>query len=141
GGIVPVRHRARRTGRNAWRRGDAEPPSFVRTLLARAGGSVRHAGAVSPLQARGGRGTAVKPVNKWAVLAVIAGGILVADQVTKYLAVAHLTYAFQAAGAHSFAQKLDAFVSQRDLLGRGGVQVIPNFWQFRYTQNPGAAWG
>ena len=88
----------------------------------------------------------MRPVNKWVVLAVIAGGILVADQVTKYLAVAHLTYALQIAGAHTFAQKLDAFVSQKDLLERGladpnFVQVIPNFWQFRYTQNRGAAWG
>ena len=33
----------------------------------------------------------MKPVNKWILLALISATIVVADQVTKYLAVAHLT--------------------------------------------------
>ena len=88
----------------------------------------------------------MKPVNKWILLALISATIVVADQVTKYLAVAHLTYAVQAAGARSFGERVQAFVSQKDLLERGladprPVQVVPSFWQFRYTQNRGAAWG
>jgi signal peptidase II len=88
----------------------------------------------------------VKPISKWTVLAVVSLGILVSDQVTKYLAVAHLTYAFQAAGAKTTQEKLGAFVTQTDLLERGladprPVQVVPSFWQFRYTQNRAAAFG
>jgi len=88
----------------------------------------------------------VRPINKWVVLAVIAGGILIADQVTKYLAVAHLTYAFQVAGARTPGEKIAAFIEQKDLQERGladpnFVQVFPSFWQFRYTQNRGAAFG
>ena len=37
------------------------------------------------------------PFSKWKLLAMIAGTVLVADQVTKYLAVAHLTWAFETA--------------------------------------------
>ncbi|HWE24988.1 MAG TPA: signal peptidase II [Myxococcales bacterium] len=85
-------------------------------------------------------------MNKWVLLALLSGFIVVSDQVTKYLAVAHLTYAFQAGGAHTFGEKVHAFVAQKDLLERGladprFVQVVPSFWQFRYTQNRGAAWG
>jgi len=84
------------------------------------------------------------PFSKWKLLALIAGFSLVADQVTKYLAVEHLTHAFEVAGAHSFAEKLGAFVSQKDLLERGlakgaPVNVVDSFWQHRYTQNRGAA--
>jgi signal peptidase II len=88
----------------------------------------------------------VRPINKWVVLAVIAGGILIADQVTKYLAVAHLTYAFQVAGARTPREKITAFIEQKNLQERGladpnFVPVFPSFWQFRYTQNRGAAFG
>jgi signal peptidase II len=88
----------------------------------------------------------VKPVNKWVVLAVLAGAIVIADQVTKYLAVAHLTYTFQVVGARTLGEKVDAFVAQKDLRDRGlsdprFVQVVPSFWQFRYAENRGAAWG
>ncbi len=84
-------------------------------------------------------------MSKWKLLALIAGLWFVADQVTKYLAVEHLTAAFAVARAHSFPEKLSAFVSQKDLLERGlaaptPVNVAP-FWQHRYTQNRGAAWG
>lgn len=85
------------------------------------------------------------PLSKWKLLALIAGVVLVADQVTKLLAVEHLTYAFSSANAHSLGEKLHAFVSEKDLLERGladptPVNVLP-FWQNRYTQNRGAAWG
>jgi signal peptidase II len=83
--------------------------------------------------------------NKWALLAIVTSVWFVADQVTKYLAVEHLTQAFAVAGAKSFPEKLHAFVSQKDLLERGlndrGAVTVTGFWDNRYTQNRGAAWG
>ncbi|MFL5396494.1 MAG: signal peptidase II [Myxococcales bacterium] len=87
-----------------------------------------------------------KPVSKWMVLAFVAALVLISDQITKYLAVAHLTYLFQAARAQTFGEKVHAFLTERDLLERGLASrryavVIPEFWQNLYTQNRGAAWG
>ena len=85
-------------------------------------------------------------LGKWTLLALISGTILVADQVTKYLAVEHLTYVFRVARARTLPEKVKAYFTQKDLLERGladgkQVQVVRNFWQFQYTQNRGAAWG
>ncbi len=85
-------------------------------------------------------------LGKWTLLVLISGAILIADQVTKYLAVEHLTYVFQVARARTFPDKVKAFLTQKDLLERGlsdgrQVQVVRSFWQFQYTQNRGAAWG
>jgi signal peptidase II len=87
-----------------------------------------------------------RPLGKWTLLALISGTILVADQVTKYLAVEHLTYAFQVARARALPEKIKAYFTQKDLLERGladgkQVRVLRDFWQFQYTQNRGAAWG
>jgi signal peptidase II len=83
--------------------------------------------------------------NKWTLLAVVASVWLVFDQVTKYLAVEHLTQAFAVAGAKTLPEKLSAFVNQKNLLERGfanrGAVVVTPFWENRYTQNRGAAWG
>ncbi|GAC1342447.1 MAG: hypothetical protein NVS2B9_15500 [Myxococcales bacterium] len=83
--------------------------------------------------------------SKWALLVLLAGFIFVADQVSKYLAVEHLTTAFQSVNARTPADKLQAFVHQGDLLERGlalpPARVVDGFWQWRYTQNRGAAWG
>jgi signal peptidase II len=84
-------------------------------------------------------------LSKWKLLALLAGLWVVADQVTKYLAVEHLTAAFIAARAHTFPEKVSAFVEQKELLERGLANPVPvtvtPFWQHRYTQNRGAAWG
>ena len=85
-------------------------------------------------------------VSKWVVLAAISGSILIADQVTKYLAVEHLTFLFQTVPAKTLPGKVRAFVTEKELLERGladprPVQVVPQFWQHLYTQNRGAAWG
>ena len=84
-------------------------------------------------------------MKKWLLVALLAGGVFASDQVTKFLAVAHLTSAFRAAGATTFSQELGAFVEQKNLLERGMANppsvVVGSFWQHRYTQNPGAAWG
>jgi signal peptidase II len=83
--------------------------------------------------------------SKWKLLALLAGVWVVADQAAKYWAVGTLTSAFSEAKAKTFSQKLSAFVSQKDLLERGMAYSIPakvtTFWQHRYTQNRGAAWG
>jgi signal peptidase II len=84
-------------------------------------------------------------MSKWKLLALIAGLWFVADQVTKYLAVEHLTRAFAVAHATTFGEKLRAFVDEKNLLERGLADPVPvtvtPFWQNRYTQNRGAAWG
>jgi signal peptidase II len=87
-----------------------------------------------------------KPLDKWALLAIVAALVVIADQVTKYLAVAHLTSLFETVNATTFPERVSAFLTQKDLLERGladqsFVTVIPSFWQNRYTQNRGAAWG
>jgi signal peptidase II len=84
-------------------------------------------------------------LSKWKLLAMLAGVWLVADQVTKYLAVEHLTAAFAAARARTLPEKIRAFVVEKELLERGLANYTPvtvtSFWQHRYTQNRGAAWG
>ena len=83
--------------------------------------------------------------NKWTLLAVVASLWFASDQVTKYLAVEHLTQAFAVANAKTFGEKLSAFVNQKDLLERGlndrSAVTVTGFWDNRYTQNRGAAWG
>ena len=59
------------------------------------------------------------PLGKWALLALISSSVLVADQVTKFMAVEQLTYAFQAARARTLPEKVEAFLTQKDLLERG----------------------
>jgi len=82
-------------------------------------------------------------MRKWPVLILIASTILIGDQVSKYLAVEHLTAAFDVAHATSFSEKVSAFVSQKDLLERrldtAPIDVFRSWFQLRYTQNPGAA--
>jgi signal peptidase II len=84
-------------------------------------------------------------MSKWKLLALIASVWFVSDQVTKYLAVEHLTALFTVVHAKTFGEKVSAFVEQKDLLERGLADPIPvtvaPFWQNRYTQNRGAAWG
>ena len=82
-------------------------------------------------------------MKKSRLMAALALTIFVSDVITKYLAVAKLTYTFTAVHAESFGEKLRAFVGEKHLLERGlatrPVIVIESFAQFLYTQNPGAA--
>jgi signal peptidase II len=83
--------------------------------------------------------------SKWALLAVVASLWFAFDQVTKYLAVEHLTEAFQVVRAQTLPERIHAFVTQKDLLERGlggrKAVTVTGFWDNRYTQNRGAAWG
>ena len=82
-------------------------------------------------------------MKKSRLMAALALTIFVGDVITKYLAVAKLTYTFTAVHAETFGDQLRAFVGEKHLLERGlatrPVMVIEQFAQFLYTQNPGAA--
>lgn len=82
---------------------------------------------------------------------LVAVGLLTfcADQVTKYLAVGHLTTALD---GHEGTARLSAFFTAENLDNdpivpgqpyklHKPVTVVENYWNFRYVENPGAAWG
>jgi len=85
----------------------------------------------------------VKRPSKWSLVGLIAVAILVGDVITKYLAVAKLTFTFTAVGAETFGARVAAFLSQHHLYERGlttrPVIVLENFAQLVYAENPGAA--
>jgi signal peptidase II len=82
-------------------------------------------------------------VSKWAVLAAIFGTMVVADQVSKFLAVDRLTWAFPRTGATTTGEKVRAFYGLRHLEGmaRPPHVVWEPMWRMTYAENPGAAWG
>lgn len=72
---------------------------------------------------------------------VIAAVVFVLDQVTKFLAVKHLTTAFGSeAGQVGFGEQLWRFLWERHPVRVEPVVILENFWTFRYAENPGAAW-
>jgi signal peptidase II len=84
---------------------------------------------------------------KYVLLAAIALGVAVTDQVTKYLAVSRLTHAYEmppcggdAPGLGARVGRFYTCVRHPEPIGRD-VVVIPGFWNHRYVENPGAAWG
>lgn len=102
--------------------------------------------------------------KRWQILIVIALAVTVVDQWTKFLAVQHLTPGIALAGAGaqnpisaelqaetlakmSFGEKVSAFYSDvkhpcDDFAARCSiVRVVDGFWNHRYVENPGAAWG
>jgi signal peptidase II len=83
------------------------------------------------------------------LLILVALGTLVADQLTKYLAVAHLT---EALDGRTGLDRVTGFFSEQNLDNQPPVEggrfratrpyhFIENYWHFRYVENPGAAWG
>lgn len=80
------------------------------------------------------------------LLLVVAVLTIAADQGTKYLAVSRLSNALD--GKHGL-EKVAAFYlgpspyMTGPLRGRliDGYAVLPDYWHFRYVENPGAAWG
>ncbi len=88
----------------------------------------------------------------FACLAALFACIVLCDQLTKYLAVAHLTRAFDHHGWTSAAARLKGFVSLDNLdnfprtPGAHDYRTppkafVPGCWNFKYVENPGAAWG
>jgi signal peptidase II len=83
------------------------------------------------------------------LLVLVILGTLAADQLTKYLAVAHLTDALE---GRSGLARVTGFFSEQNLDNEPPVQggryhitrpysVVEDYWHFRYVENPGAAWG
>jgi signal peptidase II len=90
--------------------------------------------------------------HKYLLLLAVFGFVLVADQATKYFAVARLTLAFEHAHLSAPLERLAGFYTLKNLdnepaepagvdLRGVPVVVIPGYWQHRYVENPGAAWG
>ncbi len=83
--------------------------------------------------------------NKYLLLVVLGLITLGADQLTKYLAVSRLTTTLQA--HEGTGRRVRAFFGERRpegaLRSPGDTtfDVLPNYWSFRYVENPGAAWG
>jgi signal peptidase II len=81
--------------------------------------------------------------SKWALLAALFFGLVLADQWSKYLAVDRLTYALERPEGMSAGEKLRTFYTLRHL---EPVATAPHYvwrpvWRMNYVENPGAAWG
>ena len=74
----------------------------------------------------------------------VAGAVVVLDLWTKWLAVAHLTRAFDlgrdGTAAVTFGERLGRFLWLAHPPRAPDITVIEGFWRFRYAENPGAAW-
>lgn len=88
--------------------------------------------------------------KKYILLAALFAASVAADQASKYLAVAHLTWTFEVNHAETAGARLAHFYADRNLDGdpptdpdlrTAPVPVLENFWHFKYVENPGAAWG
>lgn len=101
--------------------------------------------------------------KRWRVLIAVGLFVIVADQFTKYLAVRHLTpgiakaklgtvetipkdKVLEALADVSHLEGLYYFYTTSDPCKKYGeycptVAVVDGFWNFKYVQNPGAAWG
>lgn len=82
---------------------------------------------------------------RWGLFIAVALAVIAADQVTKFLAVKHLTNAMSEFGAQSFGQELRAFIAVEHPNavayepGSRCVPVVKSFWSHCYAENPGAA--
>jgi signal peptidase II len=88
-------------------------------------------------------------MHRFRVLILVGLATLAFDQVTKYLAVAHLT---EALDGRTGLARVEGFLSERNLdndppqpgarrLATRPHRFIEDYWHFRYVENPGAAWG
>ncbi len=82
-------------------------------------------------------------IGKWKLLVAIFTLAVLADQLTKFLAVDRLTYAFERAGARTLEQKAVAFWKLRHLepLATQPYYVYRPLWRMSYVENPAAAFG
>jgi len=81
--------------------------------------------------------------GKWPLLGALFALGIVADQVTKFLAVDRLTAAFRRAHAQGLVEKLQAFVRLRHLepVATEPFYVFRPLWRMLYVENPNAAFG
>ncbi len=97
---------------------------------------------LSTLQTRAATHPAVQ--RKYVILIALTLGVVVADQVTKYLTLRDLTTAFEGA-----ASPMGVFISKAPDPGFDGYHfrskqayvLSENFFRLRYAENPGAAFG
>jgi signal peptidase II len=84
-----------------------------------------------------------RPLSKWTLLAVLFASLVLADQVTKFLAVDRLTTVFEHGGEPSLGQKVVRFYEYQHLerLATDPYYVVRPVWRMNYVENPGAAWG
>jgi signal peptidase II len=80
--------------------------------------------------------------SKWALLGALFVTLVLADQATKYLAVANLTTVFERTGETGLA-RMAGFYGHTHLetLATDPVYVWHPVWRWNYAENPGAAWG
>lgn len=76
--------------------------------------------------------------RRWGPFLLLAGLLVLADQTTKYLAVAGLTDAFEDRPVDTLAQRLSAFFEVRHP-ARMGQSTVFSWWQHVYAENTGAA--
>ncbi|MBI5546547.1 MAG: signal peptidase II [Deltaproteobacteria bacterium] len=88
-------------------------------------------------------GTGEPLATRWKILLVLFTVFVVSDQLTKFWAVSRLTRTFQVQQAATLSEEVDVFLSAHKLerLRTPPVVVLEDYWQFRYVENPGAAWG
>ncbi|HEY3450732.1 MAG TPA: signal peptidase II [Myxococcales bacterium] len=90
--------------------------------------------------------------RKYGLLVAVFSLVVLTDQGTKYLAVASLTNAFEHADRRTFAERVAGYLTLKNLdndpASPGGVDhrkppvvVVASYWQHKYVENPGAAWG
>jgi signal peptidase II len=84
-----------------------------------------------------------RPLSKWALLGALFLAFVLADQWTKYLAVARLTTVFHRTGADELGERVRGFYTYRHLeaLSTQPHYVYRPVWRMNYVENPGAAWG
>jgi signal peptidase II len=82
-------------------------------------------------------------MTKWKLLALLVPFLVLADQVTKFMAVDRLTTAFADAGAVTLGERISAYW-RLDHLEHQATEpyvVVGPVWRMHYVENPGAAWG
>jgi signal peptidase II len=82
-------------------------------------------------------------MKKWKLLLVLVPALVVADQVTKFMAVDRLTTAFEEAGAVTLGERVAAYwrLDHLEHQATAPYVVIGPVWRMHYVENPGAAWG
>lgn len=82
-------------------------------------------------------------LSKWRVLVILFVALVLADQVTKFLAVDRLTTVFDHAGQPGAVERVRGFYAFKHLerLSTEPYYVLRPVWRMNYVENPGAAWG
>ena len=77
----------------------------------------------------------------WAPMLLVASLVLVADQLTKFLAVKGLTTLMREHQATGLSEQLGLWLTVKSPAGRQMVEpLVDGFWSWTYAENPGAAW-